>query len=95
MYPGKGTVVLFRPTQTFYERIKLPIPEFDPADPLHVAIAEAGNAAADGAAKQLTLLRQNRSRVTVTIARRELRAWLRDSHEGRAVEDAVGRLLEE
>ena len=23
MYPGKGTVVLIRPAQTFYERIKL------------------------------------------------------------------------
>ena len=74
---------------------KLPIPEFDPEDPLHVAIAEAGKAAADGAAKQLTHLRQDRSRVTVTIARRELRAWLRDSHEGRAVEAVMGRLLEE
>ena len=72
---------------------KLPIPEFDPEEPLHVAIAEAGKAAADGAAKQLTQLRQNRSRVTVTIARRELRSCLRDSHEGRAVEDAVGRLI--
>ena len=72
---------------------KLPIPELDAAEPLHVAIAEAGKAAADGAAKQLTQLRQNRSRVTVTIARRELRQWLRDSHEGRAVEDAVGRLI--
>ena len=39
--------------------------------------------------------RQNRARVTVTIARCELRAWLRDSDEGRAVECAVGRLLTE
>ena len=29
----------------------------------------------------------------VTIVRRELRKWLRASDEGRAVEDAVGRLL--
>ena len=74
---------------------KLPIPEFDTTDPLHVAIADAGKAAADGAAKQLAQLRQTRARVTVTIARRELRAWLRNSPEGRAVENAVRRLLGE
>ena len=28
-----------------------------------------------------------------TIARREIRKWLRESDEGRAVEDAVGKLL--
>ena len=32
---------------------KLPIPEFDPAVPLHAAIADAGQAAATGAAQQL------------------------------------------
>ena len=31
--------------------------------------------------------------MTVTIARRELRKWLRESAEGQAVEDVVGRLL--
>ena len=72
---------------------KLPIPEFDATDPLHVGIADVGEAAAKGAAKQLTQLRQDRSRVTVTIARRELRKWLRQSDEGRSVEDVVGRLL--
>ena len=50
---------------------KLPIPEFDRDDPLHVAIAEAGQSAAEGAARELAQLRQNRPRVTVTIARRE------------------------
>ena len=34
-----------------------------------------------------------RSRVTVKIARRELREWLRESAEGAVVEAAVGRLL--
>ena len=72
---------------------KLPIPEFDAGTPLHVAVSEAGEAAAAGAAKQLERLRQERDRVTVTIARRELRKWLRSSDEGYAVEDAVGRLL--
>ena len=28
MYPGKGTVVLIRPAQTFYERINLPFDEW-------------------------------------------------------------------
>ena len=72
---------------------KLPIPEFDAGNPLHVAISEAGEAVAAGAAKQLERLRQKRDRVTVRIARRELREWLRESPEGQAVEDVVGRLL--
>ena len=72
---------------------KLPIPEFDPGDPLHAAVSAAGEAAADGAADQMAQLREERDRVTVTIARRELRKWLRASPEGKSVEDAVGRLL--
>ena len=72
---------------------KLPIPEFDPGNGLHVEVSQAGRAAADGAAQRLAQLRQQRDRVTVTIARRELRQWLRQSPEGKAVEDAVGRLL--
>ena len=72
---------------------KLPIPEFDSGDPLHQAVSRAGRAAAEGAARELAALRQTRPKVTVTIARRELRKWLRESEEGRAVEEAVGRLL--
>ena len=72
---------------------KLPIPEFDPENGLHVEISEAGQAAAAGAAQRLARLRQERDRVTVTIARRELRQWLRESTEGKVVEDAVARLL--
>ena len=56
-------------------------------------MSEAGETAAKGAVRQLARLREERDRVTVTIARRELRNWLRASEEGRAVEDAVGRLL--
>ena len=74
---------------------KLPIPEFDPGNRRHVAIAKAGEAAAQGAALQLEQLREQRDRVTVTIARRELRRWLRESKEGKAVERVVGRLLQE
>ena len=74
---------------------KLPIPEFDPGNRRHVAIAKAGEAAAQGAALQLEQLREQLDRVTVTIARRELRRWLRESKEGKAVERVVGRLLQE
>ena len=72
---------------------RLPIQEFDAGDTLHAEVSAAGAAAAEGAARQLARLHEERERVTVTIARRELREWLRVSPEGRAVEDAVGRLL--
>ena len=72
---------------------KLPIPEFDASNPLHQAISKAGEAAPDGAAKQLEQLRQDRPKLTVTIARRELRKWLRASTEGKTVEEGVGKLL--
>ena len=73
---------------------KLPIPEFDPVDELHIAIAEAGAMAAVGAKSKLDELRSQRSDdLTVTIVRRELRTWLRTSDEGQAVEDSVNKLL--
>ena len=72
---------------------KLPIPEYDGTEALHGEIAAAGEAAAAGAARELARLRERRDRVTVTIARRELRRWLRESAEGARVEAAVGRLL--
>ena len=74
---------------------KLPIPEFDPGNPLHVTVAEAGEAAATGAKVNLEELREKRGdKLTVAIARREVRNWLRKSEEGQAVEEAVGQLLE-
>ena len=73
---------------------KLPIPEFDAEDALHAAIAAAGLAAATGAAARLAEVRaEYGADVSVTIARRELRAWLPASPEGKAVEAAVGDLL--
>ena len=71
----------------------LPIPEFGPNNPLHVRVSRAGEAAAQGAAKQLARLRQYRGQLSVTIARRELRSWLRTSDEGKSVEDSVTKLL--
>ena len=72
---------------------KLSIPEFDSGNSLHVRASQAGEAAAQGVAKQLAQLRQDRGEVTVTIARRELRKWLRESTEGKAAEEAVEKLL--
>ena len=72
---------------------KLPIPEFDPDEPLHIDVSEAGRVAAEGAAERLAQLRQDRGEVTVTIARREIRKWLHESTEGKAVEEAVEQLL--
>ena len=72
---------------------KLPIPEFESNNPLHVRVSKAGEAAGLGVAEQLTQLRQDRGDVTVTIARREIRRWLRESTEGNAVEEAVQELL--
>ena len=73
---------------------RLPIPEFDPTNGVHLAIADAGKAAADGVALQLGRLREARGDdVSVTVVRRELRAWLQASAEGRVVEDLVGALL--
>ena len=73
---------------------KLSIPEFDPAQKLHAAIARAGKTAAVAAGKKLAVLREQwGDKLTVTIVRRELRTWLRASAEGRAVERGVGRLL--
>ena len=73
---------------------KLPIPEFDASRELHADIAAAGAAAAVGASARLAALREERGDgVGVTIVRRELRKWLRESDEGRAVEEAVSRLL--
>ena len=83
----------FGPRELHKHLWKLPIPEFDPDNPLHAEVSTAGEAAAEGAARQLAQLRQQRDRVTVTIARRELRKWLRQSPEGQAVEDAVKSLL--
>ena len=72
---------------------KLPSPEFDSGNPLHVSVSEAGKEAAVGAADQLAQLRQQRDSVTVTIARREIRKWLRESGEGAIVEEVVNQLL--
>ena len=73
---------------------KLSIPEFNPEQKLHVTIAEAGATAAAVAGEKLEEVREQwGDKLTVTIVRRELRKWLCDSTEGKAVETSVGRLL--
>ena len=73
---------------------RLPIPEFDASNADHVAVSEAGRDAAAGVDRELGNLRQRYpQRLTVTIARREIRRWLRESSEGKRVEGVVGVLL--
>ena len=73
---------------------KLPIPEFDPSEELHTIIAEAGALAASSARKKLAEVRERRGdKITVNVARRELRSWLRTSDEGKSLEDTVTKLL--
>ena len=72
---------------------RLPIPEFDGADSTHVAVSDAGRRAALGVELELGNLRRERPNFTVTIARREIRKWLRESVEGKKVEEVVGVLL--
>ena len=72
---------------------RLPIPEFDVAYATHRDIADAGRQAAVGVEGELERLREARPGFTVTIARREIRKWLRESAEGKRVEEVVGVLL--
>ena len=58
---------------------ELPTPKYNGAVPLHREISEAGAGAAPGAAGRLEDLRaQFGEQLTVTIARRGMRAWPRD-----------------
>ena len=76
---------------------KLPIPEYDEGIALHRDLAAAGEAAAAGVQLVLAAERENQEakgkKLTVTIARREIRNWLRKSEEGATVERLVTELL--
>ena len=73
---------------------QLPIPEYDPNNALHADISNAGKSASEGATRELARLRAERKATrrvfSVTVARRELRGWLRSAPEGKRVEEAVG-----
>lgn len=75
----------------------MPIPEFDPDESLHLELAEAGAEAALGAESVWREIEAERraagKSVSVTVARREIRAWLAESAEGERVEALVERLL--
>ena len=72
---------------------RLPIPEYDATNPDHVAVSDVGRQAAVGVERELERLREARPEFTVTIARREIRKWLRQAPEGQRVEEVVGVLL--
>lgn len=76
---------------------RLPIPEFAPDESLHLEIAEAGAEAAIEAESVWREIEAERraagKSASVTIARREIRAWLAESAEGKRVEALVKRLL--
>ncbi|MXV79607.1 MAG: N-6 DNA methylase, partial [Chloroflexi bacterium] len=76
---------------------RLPIPEYDDSNSLHVEIAQAGEDAAAGAKvlwDEIRAEREDKGQSTsVTVARREIRKWLSESSEGQRVEELVGRLL--
>lgn len=91
---------------------RLPIPKFDPADKLHVALSAAAHELAIDAACELRRLRLERRPpddfglygaivpqppqpdISSNVARRELRAWLRESRAQELVEVLVGELFE-
>ena len=93
-----GTTGGFNPNAEYVQQLDdylEPIPEFDAGKPLRVTVSEAGAAAAAGTKARLDELWKKRGdRLTVTIARREIRKWLRESAEGKAVERTVGEFLE-
>ena len=76
---------------------RLPIPEYDDSDPLHREIANAAATAAEGAEAVLRDIQAQRAAkgkaTSITIARREIRAWLAASDEGARVERLVAQLL--
>ena len=76
---------------------RLPIPEYDEREMLHREIAAAGQAAAAGAAEVLEATQATRAAsgktTSVTVARREIRAWLERSAEGQRIETLIGQLL--
>ena len=76
---------------------RLPIPEYDEMEALHREIVAAARNAAAGAERVLSDVRAQRDEqgkpTTVTVARREIRKWLKQSEEGQEVERLVAQLL--
>ena len=85
---------LFGPRDLHKHLWKLPIPEYDEGMKLHRDLAQAGETAAAGVQTVLPDLREKYGdKFNITIARRDIRAWLKGSEQGKAVERLVTQLL--
>ncbi len=84
----------FGPRHVHKHLWRLPIPKFDSTIRLHTEISEAGLQAAAVANRTLSELNRSQQKVTVTIARREIRNMLTESQEGQRVESLIDRLLD-
>ena len=74
---------------------KLPIPEFDPDDDLHIWLAKLGYAAETEAYREIADIKNNDKPPTTKVARDKLRNdWQPTSEIAAAIEDAVVKLLE-
>lgn len=76
---------------------RLPIGVYDSDNPVHRTLADLGSAAADQAAEVLAEVKQAQAaagkKMTVSMARKAIRAWLDDSEVGRTIETHVEALL--
>ena len=67
---------------------KLPIPTFDPTEPTHAAVSQAGKNAIQAAQTNYP-----DPPATIRTVRKELRSWLAESPEGKTVEETVSHLI--
>lgn len=76
---------------------RLPIPRYDQNETLHREIVTAATATAEGAEKVLRETQSARiatgKTMSVTVARREIRAWLETSGEGKKIDTLIDQLL--
>ena len=78
----------FGPRDAHKHLWKLPIPTYDPTDPTHTAVAQAGKNAI-----QATRTNHPGTTAATGTVRSQLRSWLKESPEGRAVEETVSHLI--
>ena len=67
---------------------KLPIPTFDPTEPTHDAVSQAGKNAIQAAQTN-----HPDPPATIRTVRNQLRSWLKESPEGKTVEETVAHLI--
>ena len=78
----------FGPRDVHKHLWKLSIPTYDPTDPTHTAVSQAGHNATQAAQAN-----QPGPPAKIGAIRRRLRSWLKESPEGKAVEEAVSHLI--